>query len=117
MCIPGLWQVPSQTCYPETVCHNTPETSCYPTRSQKCSKVKKSVPVQVKCFSAISQQLYKTTYQRWRSISALPFLGRPTIFHLLTLQPVAEEGMGLQLVEVVANMVGVVTTFMVQVSA
>ena len=49
----SLHQVPSQTCYPETVCHNTPETSCYPTRSQKCSKVKKSVPVQVKCFSEL----------------------------------------------------------------
>ena len=47
--------------------------------------------------------------QRWRSISALPFLGRPRMFHLLTLEPVVEEEleevMGLQLV---ANMVGVV---------
>jgi len=39
-------QVPSQTCYPETVCHNTPQTSCHPVRKEKCEKVQKDVPVQ-----------------------------------------------------------------------
>ena len=76
-----------------------------------------------KCPSA-GKMLFQTLlnhHQRWRSISALPLMVQPGMFHLLTLQPVVEEVMGLQLVGamvvvgVAAIMVGVVT-IMVQVS-
>ena len=66
-------------------------------------------------------KILQNHHQRWRSISALPLMVQPGMFHLLTLQPVVEEVMGLQLVGamvvvgVAAIMVGVVTT-MVQVS-
>ena len=69
-------------------------------------------------------KILQNHHQRWRSISALPLMVQPGMFHLLTLLPVVEEGeevMGLQLVGamvvvgVVANTVEVVT-IMVQVS-
>ena len=49
-------QVPAQTCYPETVCHKTPDTKCYPTRSQKCSTVRRNVPVQVESHQCLPFQ-------------------------------------------------------------
>ena len=41
-----MFQVPAQTCYPETICHKTPHTKCFQTRSQQCSKVVRPVPVE-----------------------------------------------------------------------